>query len=716
VSPPTATTQKPGRLARLGDFAFRRRRLVLATWIAALVVAIAAASQLGGDYRADYSTPGSESKAAEQRLADRFPQENPFSVDVVWQAKDARSPAATERIDDLLAGAQKLPGIGDGVTARDAQFSRDGQIAVARIPLSVATTDDVPKATGERLISMAESTSDAGLRVELGGQPIEAAQQGSVSSEGIGLAIAAVVLLLTFGTLVAAGLPLATALFGLGISSAVGGVLAAVIDTPDWSSSVAAMIGIGVGIDYALLIITRYRGAVSAGSDPRAATVEAISTAGRSALIAGGTVVISLMGLFLMGLPYNYGVALAAIASVLVVMAASVTLLPALLGFARNKIDRLRIPGTGRVPADPSRAPAARWSRLVQRRPWAAALAGVGVLLALATPVLGLRLGFPDAGNDAKDTTTRQAYDLQAKGFGAGSAGPLMLVAGVDGQGDRDRVAALSRTLADEPGVAAVEPARFNADGDTAALTVIPTTSPQSSQTEDLIHTLRDDVLPRSGLHVDVGGETASFVDQGQITAERLPLFIGGVLGLSFLLLLAAFRAPVVALKAGVMNLLSIGAAYGVVALVADGGFAGSLVGISEATPVPPFLPVIMFAILFGLSMDYEVFLLSRVREEFLSRGNTSRAVTEGLARTARVITAAAAIMVAVFGAFILSPEVPIKLIGVGLASAILIDATIVRMVLVPAVMQLLGDRNWWLPRWLDRVVPELEVEPAPAR
>ena len=717
MSPPTSTTQKaPGRLARLGDFAFRRRKLVLVAWIAALVVAVGAASQLGGDYRADYSTPGSESKAAEQRLADRFPEQNPFTVDVVWQAKDARSAAATERIDTLLARAQKLPGIGDGVTARDAQVSRDGQIAVARLPLSVSAVDDVPKETGEKLIAMGESASKDGLRVELGGQVIENSQESAVSSEMVGLAIAAIVLLLTFGTLIAAGLPLATALFGLGVSSAIGGVLAAVIDTPDWSAQVAAMIGIGVGIDYALLILTRFRSSLGNGNDAREATVEAVSTAGRSALIAGGTVVISLMGLFLMGLPYNYGVALAAIGAVLTVMAASVTLLPALLGFARERVNKLRVPGTGRTPADASRAPAARWSRLVQRRPWTAALAGAGVLLALATPVLGLRLGFPDAGNDAKDTTTRQAYDLQAKGFGAGSAGPLLLVAGTGDPGDRDRVAALSRTLADEPGVAAVEAPRFNPAGDTAALTVIPTSSPQSSQTEDLIHTLRDDVLPRSGLHVDVGGETAAFVDQGEITAKRLPLFIGGVLGLSFLLLLAAFRAPVIALKAGVMNLLSIGAAYGVVALVADGGFAGSLVGIDEATPVPPFLPVIMFAILFGLSMDYEVFLLSRVREEFLSRGNTSRAVTEGLARTARVITAAAAIMVAVFGAFILSPDVPIKLIGVGLASAILIDATIVRMVLVPAVMQLLGDRNWWLPRWMDRVVPGLELEPEPAR
>jgi RND superfamily putative drug exporter len=717
LSPPSPpSTTRTGPLARLADFAFRRRRLVLLGWIAALVVAFGAASQLGGDFTADYSTPGSESKAAEQRLAKSFPAQTPFTIDVVWQARDARSPAATRRIDALLAKAQALDGIGGGVTTRDADVSRDGTIAVARLPLSVHNVDKVPVATGERMIALAKSASGDGLRVELSGQPIANAQQGQISSEMVGLAIAFAVLLLTFGTLVAAGLPLATAVFGLAIGSAAGGLLAAVIDTPDWSTSVAAMIGIGVGIDYALLILTRFRGALATGSDPRAATVEALSTAGRSVLIAGGTVVISLMGLFLMGLPYMYGVALGAIASVLVVMAASVTLLPALLGFARERVDRLRIPGVGRPVTDTSRTPAARWGRAVQRRPLPTAVAGVAVLLALAAPVLGLRLGFPDAGNDGPSTTTRQAYDLMAKGFGPGSAGPLQLVARTDGPGDRTRLSALAGTIERQPGVAAVAAPRYNQAGDTAVLGVTPTTAPQATETETLIHTLRDDVLPRSGLVVDLGGATASFVDQGEATASRLPLFIGGVVGLSFLLLLAAFRAPVVAVKAAVMNLLSIGAAYGVVAVVADGGFAGGLIGIDAATPVPPFIPVMMFAILFGLSMDYEVFLLSRIREAYLARGNTGAAVTEGLARTARVITAAAAIMVAVFGAFVLSGDVVLKLIGTGLAAAILIDATIVRMVLVPAVMQLLGERNWWLPRWLERLVPEVELEPAPAR
>ena len=711
-----APTQPPGRLARLADLAFRRRRIVVLGWIAALVVAFGAASQLGGEFTADYGTPGSESKAAEDRLADRFPAQTPFTIDVVWKADDARSQATTARVGALIAEAQRLPGVGDGVSIRDAEISPDGTTGVVRLPLSVENVDDVPIETGEQVIAIVDDASRDGLRVEAGGQPVSQAQQGEISSEMVGLGIAAVVLLLTFGTLVAAGLPLATALFGLAISSAIGAVLAAVVDTPDWSASVAAMIGIGVGIDYALLIITRFRTALAAGAEPRAATGEAISTAGRSVLVAGGTVVISLMGLFLTGLPYMYGVALAAIAAVLVVMAASVTLLPALLGFARERVNKLRIPGASRGTTDPTTTFAGRWSRAVQRRPLAGAVAGLAVLLALAAPVLGMRLGFPDAGNDRADTTTRQAYDLLATGFGPGSAGPLQLVAEVGSSADREAVAALGKSLDAEPGVASVAPPVFSPAGDTAVLSVVPATAPQDAATENLIHNLRDDVLPRSGLSVDVGGATASFVDQGEKTASKLPIFIGGVVGLSFLLLLAAFRSPVVALKAGVMNLLSIGAAYGVVALVADGGFAGSLVGIDAATPVPPFLPVIMFAILFGLSMDYEVFLLSRVREEYLARRDTARAVTEGLARTARVITAAAAIMVAVFGAFVLSGDVVLKLIGVGLASAILIDATIVRMVLVPAVMQLLGDRNWWLPRWLDRLVPRLELEPAPAR
>jgi RND superfamily putative drug exporter len=435
--------------------------------------------------------------------------------------------------------------------------------------------------------------------------------------------------------------------------------------------------------------------------------VEAIATAGRSVLVAGTTVVISLLGLFAMGLPYLYGAALATIIAVLIVMAAAVTLLPALLGFAGRRIERLRIRGL------PSRTrtaqtPAARWSRAIQRRPWPAAVAGALVLLTLAAPATGLTLGFPDAGNDAASTTTRRAYELVSRSFGPGANGPLVLVAR---ESDRQAVDDLAGRLRREPGVASVAPPAFNAAGDTAMLLATPTTSPQSSATEDLIDRLRDGRLDRRGLRVDVGGATAQQVDQSAATSARLPLFIGGVVGLSLLLLLVAFRSVTVALKAAVMNLLSVGAAYGVVALLADGGWAGQLIGIDTATPVPPFIPVIMFAVLFGLSMDYEVFLLSRVREAVDAGRTTAYAVTDGLARTARVITAAATIMIVVFGALALSPEVFLKLIGVGLATAVFVDATIVRMVLVPAVMQLLGDRTWWIPRWLDRLIPRAPLE-----
>jgi putative drug exporter of the RND superfamily len=394
---------------------------VVAAWVVGLVAAYGAAG-LAGDWSADYSTPGSESRAAAQLLQERFPERNPETVDVVWQAPRADAAGIAQRIDRLATEADALEGIGRVAPAAGAEISRDGTIGVLRIPLT-ELVGAVPRESGERLIELAEQANGAGLRVELGGQLIANAQDGEISSEMVGMAIAALVLLLTFGSIVAAGLPLATALFGLGISGALIGLLAAVLDVPDWAPALASMLGIGVGIDYALLIVTRYRGALAAGREPRAAVVESIATAGRSVLIAGTTVVISLVGLFLMGLPYLYGAALATIVSVLIVMAASVTLVPALMAIAGRRIDRLRIPGTGRAPRDPDATQAARWGRGVQRRPWLAAIAGVAVLLVLASPFAGLRLGFPDRGNDAADTTTRQAYELVSQGFGPGANG-----------------------------------------------------------------------------------------------------------------------------------------------------------------------------------------------------------------------------------------------------------------------------------------------------
>ena len=440
--------------------------------------------------------------------------------------------------------------------------------------------------------------------------------------------------------------------------------------------------------------------------------------AGRCTLVAGTTVVISVLGLALVRVSYLQRVATAASLSVLVVMLASVTLVPAIVAFAGRRVDRLRVPGLGRTLTSEAATPAARWSRAVQKRPWTAALAGAAVLIAVTLPVLGLRLGFPDAGNNRQGTTTRDAYDLVREGFGPGANGPLLIAAELPRPQSAREMEDLAARIRAEPGVAFVTEPRFNPSGDAAVLTVVPAASPQDDATGNLVRRLRDEVVPQAltgnGIEAHVGGITASFLDQSMFVAGRLPLVIGAVLGLSFLLLLAAFRAPLVALKAGVMNLLSIGAAYGAVAFVAEGGVAGELIGIEGDTPVPPFIPVMMFAVLFGLSMDYEVFLLSRVREEYLRSGRASDAVAAGLAKTARVITAAAAIMVAVFLAFVFSQEVFLKLLGVGMATAVFVDATLVRMVLVPALMQLLGRANWWIPGWLDRALPRLDVEPAP--
>ena len=661
--------------------------MVLA-WIAALAAVIALTPALAGEFDADFGTSGSESEQVAQLLTDRFDRSGEF-ITVAWEGAD--TPGAQRTVDGFLDRAQRLPGIGD---AEGDRTSPDGTIAVTQLQLTRRGWD-LPPETGQELIRLADEASTQDVQIALGGVAIQNAEEGG-SPEGIGMMAAALILLIAFGSIVAAGLPLAVALFGLGISASLIGVLAAVVDVPDFAPAVAGLIGIGVGVDYALLVLTRFRAGLET-HPPREAIREAVQTAGRSVLVAGTTVLISVNGLFLMGVGYLQGVALATSLAVLVVMAASVTLLPALLAFAGTKVNRLRIPGLGRTSLTSDHTPAARWSRLVQRRPVIALVTATALVLALTAPARDLRLGFPDAGNDREGSTTRIAYDMLSRGFGPGSNGPL-LVASNDPDGLESATAAIRQT----PGVAFVTEPQRNQANDAAVTTVVPTTSPQDEQTEQLVQRLRDE-LPAS---VKVGGTTAAFIDQSELVASRLPLFIAGVAGLSFLLLLAAFRSPLIALKAGAMNLLSVGAAYGVISLFAQGGAAGELIGIDTATPVAPFIPVMMFAILFGLSMDYEVFLLSRVREEYLRHGDTAKAVAEGLARTARVITAAAAIMVAVFLAFVTAPEPFLKLLGIGMATAILVDATIVRMLLVPAFMQLIGRANWWIPNWLDRLLP----------
>jgi putative drug exporter of the RND superfamily len=704
------------RLARLADIAYRRRGRMVLAWIAAAILIIGVGSSLAGEYEADYNTPGSESKAASDLTEERFEGYSGQEVYAVWKDDGgANSPAAQERVNAFFAEAEQVNHVDPHTPIR---YSEDGTIGSTTLPLTVPGWE-VEKEDGEKLIAAAEGNSGDGLEIKLGGDPIYQAQE-QTSPEGLGFLGAAIVLLIAFGSVVAAGLPLAIALLGLGISS--GGLivlLANVVDVPDWTTAVSGLIGIGVGIDYSLLVLTRFRSAMNRGKDRHDAVVEAVTTAGRSVIIAGATVVIAVLGLCLTGLPYMYGVAISASLAVLVVMLAAVTLLPALLSYLGPRVDRLRIPFLGRTlkAEGDANSPAARWSHTVQRHPWIAATVATAVLLALAAPALGMRLGFPDAGNDPPDTMTRQAYDLNTEGFGPGTNGPLVIAAELP-PNDADAQATINsfaQTLRGEPGVEFVPPPQINEAGDAAIVTVIPTGSPQDEEVEDLVQTLRNDVVPDelggTGITAEIGGVTAALDDQSEYIKDKMPLFIAAIVGLSFLLLLVAFHSPFISLKAGVMNLLSVGAAFGVMTLAANGGGLSSLIGIDHEVPVAPFLPVMMFAILFGLSMDYEVFLVSRIREEYLKDGDTRRAVADGLAKTARVITAAAAIMVVVFLAFLAAPDVFLKLFGIGLASAIFLDATIVRMVLVPAVMQLLGARNWWIPEWLERILPRLDTE-----
>ncbi len=707
-------------LVRLADWCYRKRRLVVVMWIAALAGSFALASVFGGEFRQDYMPPGSESKAALDTLKAKFPAKSGDTVQIVIHSDaGVSSPAVKARAEKLLAdvaGAEHVVGVSSPFSEEGArQISTDGRTAYADVDLD-KRDNEFTAAEAKHLVEPILETGDDAMQVEVGGAVAALSQAPEFGSEAVGLIAAVIILLVTFGSVVAMGLPLMVALFGLGIAVSVGAILNRLVPVPEWAPQIASMIGIGVGIDYALFIVTRYRSSLAEGQEPRRAVLTSIATAGRAVMFAGITVVISLLGMLLMNQPFTPGLAFSTVLVVLVVMAASVTLLPALLGFAGRHIERLHVPFVGKNAHTYETSFWYRWSRFIQRRPWLAAIAGLGVLLALSAPFLGIRFGFPDAKNNPPSYTTRKAYDLLANGFGPGFSAPMVLtVEGKSGPALLSSADTVGETLRGVSGVAFVSPAIPNEAGDTALLQLVATTSPQDKASEDLVDTLRRESIPAAtsgtGLDIKVGGVVPVSLDSTRGVAARLPLFIGGVVLLSFLLLMMVFRSVLVPLKAAIMNLLSISAALGVMALAVNGSPLGTLLGIPDATPVPIFMPMMMFAMLFGLSMDYEVFLLSRIKEEYDRTGNNGLAVADGLAKTARVITAAAAIMITVFLAFVPSNDVLIKLFGIGLASAIFVDATIVRMVLVPATMELLGDRNWWLPGWLDRLLPNIHVE-----
>jgi RND superfamily putative drug exporter len=708
-------------MQRLARFAYRRRRLVLAAWVVALLGVVVLGNAVGGTYSQSFSLNGAESERATELLQSRFPAQSGDEGQIVFADPAGVHGNATEaRMEALFNDVAAVRGVtsvkspyADGGSS---QISKDATIAYATIAFAQRDRD-IPQASVDQITKLAKDAEAGDLRIELAGNMFET--RGSLgATELIGILAAMVILLVVFGSVLAMGLPILVALFGIGIGIALVEVFSHLVTTPAFTTQLAAMIGIGVGIDYALFIVTRYRQELHGGLEPEAAVVRALDTAGRAVLYAGSTVVISILGLFLMGVTFVRGLAVGTSITVALVMAAAITLLPAVLGFTGRNIDKFSVFRRRTHEGNHRTSMWFRWSRTVQRHPWTAFLASLTVLVILALPFFSMRLGFPDAGSNPTSDTTRQAYDLTTEGFGAGVSGPLILAAEFPkGSDPTATLDALGAAASSTPGVATVSPATVSPSGDAAVIRVTADTSPQSEQTSDLVHTLRDSVIPDairgSDVAVHVGGVTAAGIDVSDRLSSRLPLFVGGVLVLSFLLLLVVFRSVLVPLKAVIMNLLSIGAAYGIVVAIFQWGWFDSIIGIPKAGPIVPFVPMMMFAILFGLSMDYEVFLLSRIKEEYDHTHNNALAVADGLAATARVITAAALIMVTVFGSFVTGAEPTLKLFGLGLAAAIFIDATLVRMVLVPATMELLGDRNWWFPHWLDRITPHVHFEPA---
>ena len=700
------------------------RRIVVLAWVLVAAGILVASSAVGKKTASDFTLPGTNSQRAVDLLGSRFPSQAGDADQIVFHARTGRLTDATVRatVAQTLAKVDRLPHVTSVVSpygAGQRAISRDGTIGFATVNFD-ERANALPKSAVDTVVTTAQSARSDQLEVELGGQAIEQAQQAPLGfATVVGIAAAIIILLISFGSFAAMGLPIATALLGLGAGVGLITLASHVIDMPDFASELALMIGLGVGVDYALFIVTRFRENYGEnGGNVQQAVEDALNTSGRAVLFAGVTVVIALLGMFALGVSLLSGAAVAASIGVVLVLAASLTLLPALLSLLGRRIGE---GGRRRAAREvPTGRPSfwLRWVQRIQRRPAVTAIAATAVMLILAAPALGLRLASSDAGNDPASQTTRKAYDLIAKGFGPGVNGPLQVAVALPKPGDTAALAQLSSALKTAPGIASVAPPRLNSARDAAAIVAYPTTSPQSAQTSSLVARLRNGVIPsieqRSGARVYVGGATASQVDFSHILASKLPLFIAVVVSLAALLLLVVFRSLVIPVQAAVMNLLSIGASLGVVQLVFQRGWLSGLFG-GQPGPIDAFIPVLAFAIVFGLSMDYEVFLVSRVHEEWTARHDASAAVREGLARTGRVITAAAAVMIAVFGAFAISGNRVLEMFGLGMATAVFLDAIVVRMLLLPAVLELLGRTTWALPGWLGRRLPRVAIEAEPS-
>jgi RND superfamily putative drug exporter len=760
-------------MLKLARWSTTHRLYVILGWLVLIVVVNVIAHSAGTAYSTNFTLPNSDSQRASDLLTKSFPAQAGDRDSIVFRASGSggvRNPAVRARMTHTFSAVAALPHVASVISPYAARagkaISANGQIAFATVVFD-ERANVLPESAVQGVITVAERANAPGLQVDLGGQAIESVQgqKGFGLSTGIGLLAAIVVLLLTFGSVVAMGLPIVTALFGLGTGLGLIALFTHVVETPNFSSELAAMIGLGVGIDYALFIVTRFRegyaGPGATAGNVRESVVQAMDTAGRAVLFAGCTVVIALLGMMLLGISFLYGVALSASIGVLLVMLGSLTLLPALLTFAGPRLVRpsRRARRRSEQAAGASGTHAwLRWSAFVQRRPWAIALGATLVMLLIAAPAMALRLGSSDASNDPRSFTTYRAYKLLVEGFGQGFNGPLTVVAqlphyagpalkgkassGPPGSPETQlapgtqphagalqapnevvtpaqaALRSLSTAIAATPGVAAVNPPRVNPAGDVATISVYPTSSPQAYATTQLVNRLRASTVPpvaaSTGMRVYVGGVTAGAVDFANVLGEKLPLFIGVVVLLSALLLMVVFRSLVIPLQAALMNLLSIGASLGVIVAVFQWGWLQGPMGIDKG-PIESFIPVMLFAIVFGLSMDYEVFLVSRIHEHWAHDHDSHRAVGQGLALTGRVITAAAAIMVCVFLSFMLGEERVIKEFGLSLAAAVFLDAVVVRCLLLPAVLSILGDSTWRLPAWLQGLLPRLNIEGSPA-
>jgi RND superfamily putative drug exporter len=713
----------------LARWCFHHRKLVLVLWVGALIVSFGALKSAGTAYSIKFTLPNTDSTRAISILQADFPAASGEADQIVLQARTGtlQTPAVADAAKAMLAKVATLPHVISVASPYDAadknQVSKSGTIAFATVQWN-EQGQDLPTATVRRLIDTATAARSSNLDVELGGQAVENAEpQKQSDSTVLGVIAALVVLGILFGAIFAAIIPIVTALIAIGIGYALTGLMSHVFAVAEFVPILGVLIGLGVGVDYALFIITRHRNGLRAGRSIEEAAVNAGNTAGRAVFFAGLTVCIALLGQFALGITFLYGLAIAGAVTVALTMFAALTLMPALLGFFGYKVlgrrETRRLDEAGPVSEHVESGFWYRWAQSVERRPLIRAAAALVVVVVIALPIVTLRLGLDDSGSDPTTTTSRHAYDLLAKGFGPGFNGPLQLVTTIDGKGQLGSFTKVVDAASKAKGVVAHSPPVVSPSGKAAVAILYPATAPQAAETSSLLHELRNHIVPTteagSGLHVLVGGATAGQDDFASVLSSKLALFIAVVVIVAFLLLMLVFRSLLIPAVASVMNLLSVGAALGIMNAVFEWGWGLSILGITRTGPVEVFIPVIMFSVLFGLSMDYEVFLVSRMMEEWSLTHDNRRAVTRGQTETGRVITAAALIMILVFLSFLLGGSIVIEQFGIGLAGAIIIDAFVVRTVLVPSLMHLIGRANWWLPGWLDRALPHVNVEVADA-